>query len=380
MIHSTDNRQTVRAICLTAALAILPAPAIAQSPDAQFEPGQTTEEFIARHGLREHSIASRDIEGWEKPQRILVNTLSPAQFEWLQRAVPDVELVAFEGPESARDQLDTFQAIVGVCDSQLVAPNIHWIQHYSAGIERCASIPGVREHVRILTNNQKTQGPQIADHAISLMMALVRQIDVFARRQSWKREFAENGDKVWELEGRTLLVVGLGGIGTDIARLGHGLGMRVIATRNSSRNGPDFVSYVGLADELLDLARQADVAINATPLTPSTTGIFNKDFFDALPNHAYFVSIGRGGSAVTDDLVAALENNEIAGVGLDVTDPEPLPDDHPLWTMPRVIITPHIAGASDKQIERIMLLVRENIRRYAAGDPLLSVVDMDRGY
>ena len=177
-----------------------------------------------------------------------------------------------------------------------------------------------------------------------------------------------------------MLVVGLGGIGTEIAKRGHGLGMKVIATRNSRREGPDYVSYVGLANELNTLAKQADVVINALPLTPETRGIFNKDFFDAMPSHAYFISIGRGQSTVTEDLIAALKNGVIAGAGLDVTDPEPLPPEHPLWTIPRVIITPHIAWRSEKYVARRWVVMRENLRRYVNGEALLSEVDLEKGY
>jgi phosphoglycerate dehydrogenase-like enzyme len=156
--------------------------------------------------------------------------------------------------------------------------------------------------------------------------------------------------------------------------------MRVIATRGSRREGPDYVEYVGLADELNTLARQADVVINTAPLTDRTRGIFNKTFFDAMKSNAYFISVGRGGSTVTDDLVSALQKGSIAGAGLDVTDPEPLPEGHPLWSMPRVIISPHTAGSSDRSLRRLSLMVRENLRRYVAGEPMLSVVDVKRGY
>jgi phosphoglycerate dehydrogenase-like enzyme len=183
-----------------------------------------------------------------------------------------------------------------------------------------------------------------------------------------------------ELEGRTVLVVGLGGIGTQTAKRAHGLGMRVIATRGSRREGPPYVDYVGLADETLELARQADIVINTAPLTDETRGMFNAAFFRAMKPTAYFVSVGRGASTVTEDLIAALKNGEIAGAGLDVTDPEPLPWGHPLWTTPRVLISPHTAGRSDKGRDRLFLLVAENLRRYVAGDPLLSVVDLERGY
>ena len=178
-----------------------------------------------------------------------------------------------------------------------------------------------------------------------------------------------------ELEGRTALVVGLGGIGTQTAKRAHGLGMRVIATRNSRREGPEYVAYVGLADETLELARQADVVINTAPLTDATRGMFDAEIFSAMKPTAFFISIGRGASTVTEDLIAALEKGDIAGAGLDVTDPEPLPPEHPLWTAPRVIISPHTGGRSDQSRERLFRLVAENLRRYATGDALLSVVD-----
>ena len=119
---------------------------------------------------------------------------------------------------------------------------------------------------------------------------------------------------------------------------------------------------------------------NTAPLTDATRGMFDAEFFAAMKPTAFFVSVGRGSSAVTDDLVAALENGEIAGAGLDVTDPEPLPPEHPLWTAPRVIISPHTGGRSGQGRERLFRLVTENLRRYAAGDKLLSVVDIERGY
>jgi phosphoglycerate dehydrogenase-like enzyme len=183
-----------------------------------------------------------------------------------------------------------------------------------------------------------------------------------------------------ELTGRTVLVVGLGGIGTEVARRAHGIGMRVIATRNSSREGPDFVAKVGLSDELLALAAEADVVVNATPLTPATTGIFNHAFFSAMKPGGYFINIARGRSVITDDLVSALRSKQLAGAGLDVTEPEPLPKDSPLWQMNNVIITPHVASTSGVQRDRYVILVTENLRRYVAGEPLLNVVDIERGY
>jgi phosphoglycerate dehydrogenase-like enzyme len=354
--------------------------AAAQVPPTPTEHELTIDQLISRYTLREDSVASRDIEGWQNPTRILVQVDSSERLHWMQQAVPDVELVEFDTVEIAVREIGSFQAVVGLCHPDLLTSNIHWVHVFSAGIEHCTAIPAARKNLRILSNGQRLKGPEIADHAIALMLSLVRRLDIFSRQQSWTRGQDYNALNLRGLEGQTLLVVGLGGIGTSIAKLGHGLGMRVIATRNSRREGPDFVSYVGLADELLELARQADVIINATPLTASTSGIFNWEFFTAVPDHAYFINIGRGRSVVTADLVKALEEGEITGAGLDVTDPEPLPDGHPLWSAPRVIITPHMAGRSEEVTEKTYLVARENIRRYSAGEALLSVVDIKRGY
>jgi phosphoglycerate dehydrogenase-like enzyme len=183
-----------------------------------------------------------------------------------------------------------------------------------------------------------------------------------------------------DLEGKTVLVVGLGGIGTEVARRAHAFGMRVIATRASGRTGPDYVSYVGLPDEMLKLAKDADFVVNCAPLTPQTTGIFNREFFATLKPGAYFISVGRGRSTVTADLIAALNSGKLAGAGLDVVDPEPLPSDSPLWRLPNLIITPHVSADTPLAEEQRIAVLRENLRRYVAGEPMLSVVDIERGY
>jgi phosphoglycerate dehydrogenase-like enzyme len=150
-------------------------------------------------------------------------------------------------------------------------------------------------------------------------------------------------------------------------------------TRNSSRSGRDYVDYVGLSDELLELAGQADVIVNALPLTEATRGLFDDEFFAATKQGAIFVSVGRGQSTNTDALVAALNSGQLGGAGLDVTDPEPLPADHPLWQMDNVIISPHVAAFGGSS-ERHRTLVSENLKRFVAGEPLYNVVDPGQGY
>jgi phosphoglycerate dehydrogenase-like enzyme len=181
------------------------------------------------------------------------------------------------------------------------------------------------------------------------------------------------------IAGKTMLVVGLGGIGTEVARRAAALDMRVIGTRRSSREGPEFVDYVGLSDELLELAAEADFIANTLPLTAETTGLLDEKFFNAAKRGAILLNVGRGRTVVTDDLVAALESGQIGGAGLDVTDPEPLPADHPLWQMDNVLITPHVAGRGGARV-RHGILLKENLRRFAAGEALLNVVDPELGY
>lgn len=341
--------------------------------------------LITELGLRESKTASRDLPGWSPPKKIVVRQGRPGALEEYQALAPEVDFVMVESVEQARKEAVDAQAVLGYCDEEMLSgsPGLFWVQVYAAGVERCVANPSMKSGNRLLTNGQRIGSPALAEHSIAMMMMLARGLDIYYANQlsgEWKRNTELARTDHLELEGRTLLVVGLGGIGTQVAKRGHGLGMRVIATRNSRREGPDYVDYVGLADELNELAAQADVVINTAPLTDQTRGIFNSAFFDAMKPEAFFISVGRGGSTVTDDLVVALTSGSIAGAGLDVTDPEPLPKGHPLWTTPRVIISPHTAGRSDKGRDRLYLMVKENLRRYVNGEPMLSVVDIKKGY
>lgn len=341
--------------------------------------------MIRQLGLRESDSPASELPGWSKPRKVVIRLDSAERLAAMQAVAPGVELVVAGSADEAVTAVTGAQALIGFCQEEILAaePGLHWIQVYSSGVDRCVPNPGMHKGEKLLTNGQRIASPALAEHAIALMMALVRGLDVYHQNQlagSWIRETGLEREDFMELEGRTVLVVGLGGIGTQVAKRAHGLGMRVIATRGSRREGPDYVDYVGLADEVNDLAAQADVVINTAPLTDRTRGMFNAVFFASMKPGAFFVSVGRGASTVTADLVDALNNGEIAGAGLDVTDPEPLPEGHVLWTMPRVIISPHTAGRSDKGRERLFLLVQENLRRYVAGEAMLSVVDIDRGY
>jgi phosphoglycerate dehydrogenase-like enzyme len=340
--------------------------------------------MIAELGLRASATPSSELPGWGEVTKIVARYPAERIAE-LQILAPAAEVVAVESAEEAAAAVPGAQVLLGFCSEKVLAgaDGLHWVQVYSSGVERCVSLPAMQKGERLLTNGQRIASPALAEHAIALMIALVRGIDVYYPNQlqgEWRRNVNMERNEFMELDGRTMLVVGLGGIGTQVARKAHGLGMRVLATRGSRREGPDFVEYVGLSDETVALAAQADVVVNTVPLTDRTRGMFDAAFFEAMKPTAFYVSVGRGATTVTEDLLAALNDGQLAGAGLDVTDPEPLPEGHPLWSSPRVIITPHVGGRSDRGRERLYLLVRENLRRYVAGEPMLSVVDIQRGY
>lgn len=341
-------------------------------------------ELIEELGLRESSTPSRELLGWKKPTKVAVLT-EPGDLAKWQAVAPGVEISAASGFMGQAANAVGAEVVVGFClpgqpfeDKALV-----WLQSMTAGVENCVKSERIASGSAVLTNAQGLYGPEIAEHVLAMALTLTRGVDVYQALQSeesWQRQPDFGNSDPATMGNQTMLVVGLGGIGRQVAKRAKALGMTVLATRNSSREGPSYVDRVGLANELPELLGHADIVVNATPLTPSTTGLFDEKAFAAMKPSAYFINIGRGPSVVTADLVDALRGGAIAGAGLDVTDPEPLPDGHPLWTMPRVIITPHVAARSPAATARLGVLARENLRRYIAGEPLLSVVNVERGY
>jgi phosphoglycerate dehydrogenase-like enzyme len=351
-------------------------------------------EIIHELGLPEAPTALRDIKGWRAPARIVMATQNPNGTGMqeirtaLEGAAPGIEIVFVPDVTGVIKEAANADAIIGAddiaCDDRVLAAakRARWIAVMSAGVEACLGKPALEKPGLTVTNMRAIAGPVMSEHTIALMFALSRSLQVSVGRQAtgegWNRNFT--GSQPQALTGKTLLVVGLGGIGTEVAKRAHALGMKVIATRNSSREGPDYVSRVGLSDELPAMIGEADVVVAALPLVPATTHLFDARMFARMKKTAYFISVGRGGTVVTDDLVAALNAGTIAGAGLDVTDPEPLPKDHPLWKAKNIIITPHMSALSDLGQAARMLILKEQVRRFAAGDKLLSVVDFKKGY
>ena len=387
----TARRGLPAALAAAVALGALPAAAgsAAQGPPAAEETlaaGDSRDavaHLIDTLGLHVAPQPVRERPGWRAPRVVLIGTGQELHelLPQLQQAAPGVRLVEISAA-TPRD-IAAADAAIGDCSPEVLAraQHLQWIQWGAAGVERCVQQPLVRERRPLITNTQRIAAPSMAEHVLALMLALSRHLPLFMREQQQAHWISwDQAPPSADLEGKTLLVVGLGGIGTEVASRAHALGMRIIATRASGHSGPDYVSYVGLPDELLKLTREADFVVNCAPLTAQTTGIFNQEFFGTMKRSAFFVSVGRGKSTVTADLIAALGSGTIAGAGLDVADPEPLPADHPLWRAPNLIITPHVSADTSASLANYGLLLRENLRRYVAGEPMLSVVDIERGY
>ena len=372
-----------RRIALAAALSLFAwvavAPVIHAAATAASQ--SSVAELIDKLGLHVAAQPVRERPGWRPPRIVLINKeieeLRPA----LKQAAPGVKLI--ETSAATPKEIAAADATIGVCSAEVLAQakQLQWIQWPAAGVDRCVQQPALHERHLLLTNLQRTMGPSMAEHVLGMMLALSRHFEFFMKQQQeahWARE--DTTPQLADLDGKTVLVVGLGGIGTEVARRVHALGMRVTATRASGRNGPDYVSYVGLPDELPKLAKEADFIVNCAPLTPETTGIFNRQFFAGVKPGAYFISVGRGRSTITADLIDALSSGRLAGAGLDVVDPEPLPAASPLWHAPNVIITPHVSADTPVSAGQRNLVLIENLRRYTAGEPMISVVDIERGY
>ena len=249
-------------------------------------------------------------------------------------------------------------------------PGIDWVQLPWAGIEPFVA---VLDHDRRWTCGKGVYADPVAEHALTLALAGMRGLATYARASTWERPQGVN------LLGATVVVLGGGGIAESFVRLLDGFGATIVVVR---RNRQPFVGAdrTVTLDHLDDELPGADLVVLALALTPETEGLFDARRLALLPSHAWIVNVARGGHIVTDDLVAALRAGTIGGAGLDVTDPEPLPDGHPLWALPNCIITPHVGNTPEMAVPLLAARVEENVRRYVGGEDLLGTVDSSAGY
>jgi len=300
----------------------------------------------------------------------------------LQDSVPDAEIVVADDKASALRELADADAAFGTLDPDLVAaaPNLRWLQAPAAAPPAGYYFPELIEHPAQVTNFRGIYNDHISAHIMAMVLSFAKHMHRYRDQQlqaKWRPIAGESVRQVF-LPESSALVIGVGGIGSETAKLCKAFGMNVVGI-DARWEMPDVNEHLDVAsgpDELDAHLPEADFVILTIPHTPETEGLFDATKFQLMRRDAYFINIGRGMTTKLDDLVDALERGEIAGAGLDVYEIEPLPSDHPLWAMPNVILTPHVAAEEGRHLgERRYQVVAENMRRFANDEPLINVVD-----
>ena len=332
---------------------------------------------------------------------VLHPAVEPERLAKIVDAAQPMAVVNAQSDGEARLAIADADAFFGKITPDLLsaARHLRWVQAPTASLEHYMFAELV-EHPCVLTNMRGLYSDVIADHVFGYVLCFARNFHHYIRNQleaRWapvggKPESA--GDTLersgfvtgpahvsavdrshLHLGDLTLGVIGLGQIGSEIARRGLAFGMRVVAVDPVQTAVPAGVTALWRLDRLPDLLRESDFVVIAAPHTPETVKLFRRAQFRQMKPSAYLINIGRGAIVDLQDLVAALRAAEIGGAGLDVDETEPLPPDHPLWRMPNVILTPHVAGNSPRIAERHLAVLLENVRRFARGEPLTTVVD-----
>ncbi|HVR74641.1 MAG TPA: NAD(P)-dependent oxidoreductase [Planctomycetota bacterium] len=345
-------------------------------------------------------------EEWKQPRKIVFSG-DPAMIPALEQAAAGVKIVAAAGEEAAIREVADADAILGRISRGIVeaGKGLRWVHSFSAGVEQYVGTgddraPGIDALIRsgiVLTNGRRCYGPNIADQVFAYLLGFTRQLKSSIEGKAlvpaegdgsggsprgasrWKS--IDPGDKEEiELRGKRMVILGLGGIGSEVALRARAFGMHVVGVDPAAAIPFAGVDEIHRPAALLTALAGAHVLVVACPLTKETKGLVGARQLALLAPGAYFINVARGRIVDHDALVEAVRSGKLAGVGLDVTDPEPLPDGSPLWSLPNVVITPHNAGQSDGSRRRIRLLARENIRRFVSGEPLLNVVDKTEGY
>ncbi|MDQ3855944.1 MAG: D-2-hydroxyacid dehydrogenase [Chloroflexota bacterium] len=253
-------------------------------------------------------------------------------------------------------------------------PTVEWVHAYSAGVEQL--LPELGDFAGTVTNSAGVHGEPIAEWVVAMLFAHAKRLPLLLQHHAaheWQAEKAE------ELGGKTLGIVGAGGIGAAIARRARGLDMEVVGVRSSGQ-ATEHIRRMYTPDRLHEMLGECDYVVLAVPLTPDTEGMIGEPELRAMQPSSVLLNIARGKVVQTEALLRALTEGWIGGAYLDVTDPEPLPHDHPLWDAPNTLITAHTSGYSPHSSRRTLELFCENLRRFVSGEELLNVVDKARGY
>jgi phosphoglycerate dehydrogenase-like enzyme len=302
---------------------------------------------------------------------------------YLASAVPDLRVVVAEHAAHAQAELATAEAAFGTLPPELLphAGRLRWLQAPAAAPPAGYYYPALVEHPVVVSNFRGIYNDHIAAHILALVLAFARGLHRYIPQQmrhEWQPAPLDTG--VVHLAETTALIVGVGGIGGETARLCAAFGMRVLGVDTRQTEPPPGMSLLAGPDQLDTLLPEADWVIMTVPHTPETEGLMHGERFRRMKPTAYLINIGRGMTVRLDDLNRALRAGVLAGAGLDVFEQEPLPPDHPLWDAPNVILTPHVAGYGPHLDERRLAILVENARRFVEGRELLNVVDKRAWY
>ena len=306
---------------------------------------------------------------------------TPAEIRQIESQGKDVKVTVPADLDEASRLLADADVVFGAINAETLAraKNLRWLQATEAGVERVLFPELVKSHV-VVTNMARVFAPAISETAIAMLLSLTRGLNTYYIPQFKTRTWRAERNLV-EVDGMTMGIVGLGGLGSATAMRAHyGFNMRILATDAKPMVKPIFVETLREPAWLMEMVPQVDVLVSAAPSTRETQGMFNAQVFRAMKKTAYFINISRGTLVEDQALVQALKEGWIAGAGLDVANPEPLPSSHALWDCPNLVITCHTAGYAPQRQLRLVGLLAENVRRYSSGLPLMNVVDKQRGY
>ncbi|MCD9025609.1 D-2-hydroxyacid dehydrogenase [Cohnella sp. NL03-T5] len=312
---------------------------------------------------------------------LLLFQFKPDQVEQIRKLVPGWTIVTDETGKMTREQLADAEIVCGWNSSMEEALSsdckLKWVQTSSAGIDKLplAQLQRLAVHV---TSASGIHPVSMAETLFGMLLAFSRNLHHAIRHQS-QRQWKPS-ERYHQLTGRTMGIIGVGAIGAEFARLAGAFGMRTLGVRRSALPVP-CVDKMYDMEHLDEVLSQSDVVVNVLPYTAETHHLFNAERFQQMKPNALFFNMGRGASVDTDAMVRALEEGPLGGAGLDVFEAEPLPGDHPLWTMDNVIITPHIGGWTDHYKQRVADIFLHNLQAYVAtGKPDRNVVDYERSY
>jgi phosphoglycerate dehydrogenase-like enzyme len=318
--------------------------------------------------------------GQPAKKKIVVTGLPETTVDELRKSAPPNVLIVAPPQNQINAEIADADALIATQLNRAelqAAKQLKWVHIMNSGVEGIAPI--FKNTDITLTNLKVVLGPEVADHAMALLLSLTRGLyQTIPTKGKW--EMPRNLNQLTDLHGKTAVIVGVGGVGTQIAERANGFGMTIIGVDPKDATPSPVIKQMVKPNQLDTVLPLADVVFITVPETEATKGMIGATQFREMKRGAYFIAVSRGTVYSTDGLVEVLSNHHLAGAGLDVTDPEPLPSNHPLWKFENVVITPHIAGASDVSLARVVEMLKENIRRFAAGEPLLNVVDKEKGY